>query len=388
MERADFSQDAPGILADLPGNLVAFLPNHLPPELRLSGTLMGQVERARGAIGELAGQARLLDNADLVIEALARREAVLSSRIEGTNTQIGELLLQEALDPPVADDTDLREVLNYLATIRLAQSWLVEGRSMGLPLVKDLHRHLLTGVRGQRSHPGEVRNGAVYIGTKGLGIEAARFVPPPAEQVVPLLEHLLQYVGGEGTYGALIDTALAHYQFETIHPFEDGNGRLGRLLIPLQLFLRGAMDRPLLYLGAFLEAHDEEYRDGLLLVSTQGRWQAWVEFFLEALRASAEDARLRVQRAMDLRDRYEKAVVGVSSSQAALAAIPLVMRQVYVSVRDVERHAVVTYPTARAAIDTLVSIGILVPYARVRGRQLWLAAELLREIYEDAQRVD
>ena len=200
---------------------------------------------------------------------------------------------------------------------------------------------------------------------------------------MPLLEHLLEFIGGEGAYGAIVDTALAHYQFEAIHPFEDGNGRLGRLLIALQLLLRGVMDRPLLYLGAFFEAHDEDYRDGLLLVSTRGRWEAWVEFFLEAVRASAEDARLRVQRAMDLRDRYEKAVVGVSNSQAPLAAIPLVMRQVYVSVGDVERHAMVTYPTARAAIATLVSIGALVPHGRIQGRRLWVAAELLREVYEE-----
>lgn len=139
--------------------------------------MMSQVERARGAIGELAGQARLLDNADLVIEALARREAVLGSRIEGTTTQMGELLLQEALDPPVAEDSDLREVLNYLSTIRLAQAWLAEGRTVGLPLVKDLHSHLLTGVRGERKHPGEVRRGAVFIGARGLEIEEARFVP-------------------------------------------------------------------------------------------------------------------------------------------------------------------------------------------------------------------
>jgi Fic family protein len=364
------------------GGGLAFVPRALPPDIPISRDLLLATERARAAVGELTGQARLVRNLNLIIRPLARREAVLSSRIEGTQTEIRELLLQEAEPTPPAEATDVHEVLNYLDTIELAQQWFADGRPLDKSLIKELHARLMLGVRGEDRHPGAIRASEVYIGNRALGFRGARFVPPPVEHVEPLLDNLIAFALGPDAYGALIDCALAHYQFETIHPFEDGNGRLGRLLIALQLIERRAIDRPLLYLGPYFLEHDADYRDGLLAVSTQGAWTEWIMFFLEAVRASAADARRRVERVLALRDHYQEQIIAGSNSKVPAVALELVMDRVFVSVRDVERFTHTTYPTARAAIDTLTELGILVPHGRVRGRQLWRADELLREVYE------
>jgi Fic family protein len=364
------------------GDALAFLPNRLPPEIPIDRELLLATGRARAVVGELTGQARLIRNINLIIRPLARREAVLSSRIEGTQTEIRDLLLQEAEPVLPAEETDIHEVLNYLATVDLAQQWFAEGRSLDKSLVKELHARLLRGVRGEERSPGALRTREVYIGNRAHGFRDARFVPPPHEHVDALLDDLFRFTRGAPVYGPLIDCAIAHYQFEAIHPFEDGNGRVGRLLIPLQLMDREALDRPLVYLGPYLLSHDAEYRDRLLAVSTSGDWSGWILFMLEATRASAEDARARVDRVLTLRDEYQERVLAASNSKVPAIALDAVLDRVFVSVRDVKDATRTTYPTARAAIEALVSAGILVPHGRVRGRQLWRAEQLLREVYE------
>ena len=269
----------PGKWIPLPEGDLSFVPDPLPPEPLLSGAVLAAVESARGAVSELVGQARLVANVDLISSALARREAVLSSRLEGTQTEIVEVLLQTPDRPPAEEDSDLYEVLNYVDTIRLAQEWLADGRELAPPLIKDLHTRLLAGVRGTHKHPGRYRLKNVYIGNRERGFKAARFIPPPLEHVPALMDDLSTFTSGARAYGPMIDSALVHYQFETIHPFEDGNGRLGRLLIPLHLQQWGVLDRPLLYLSPYMEAHSDEYRDGLLMVSREGAWDAWISSF-------------------------------------------------------------------------------------------------------------
>ncbi|MCA9831774.1 MAG: Fic family protein [Dehalococcoidia bacterium] len=384
MRRENFSATSPGELLSISGDILAFLPTPLPPDLPVSWPLLRQAEATRGAISELAGQARLIENVELVIRALARREAVLSSRMEGTHTEIAEVLAHESVSPSAPNlDPDLDEVLNYLATITLAEQWIGDERDLGVPFIRDLHARLLQGVRGEEKSPGVFRLRNVYIGRKDDGFAGARFVPPPGEHVAMLMDNLVSTMVDPAPFGPLINAAISHYQFETIHPFEDGNGRIGRLLIPLQLMRLGVLDRPLLYLAAAFEKNDRRYRDGLLAVSETGAWLPWIEFFLEMIEAAALDARTRVTNLMTLLADYRERVRNASTSRYALPAVDVVFRRVFVSAALVTREAGGTAPTAKKVIDDLVRVGILEPSARISGTQTWLAREVLDRVYRD-----
>jgi Fic family protein len=294
------------------------------------------------------------------------------------------MLLAEADPrPAVEEDSDLYEVLNYLRALDYGRQWVAEGRPLNLAFLRGLHAELMHGVRGQDRHPGAFRLTHVYIGDRLSGIEEARFVPPPPEQVPPLMEDLATFAARPtATYGPLIDCGVIHYQFEAIHPFEDGNGRLGRLLIPLYLQAAGAMDRPALYLSSYFEARRETYISLLNIVSTRGAWKEWLLFFLDAVRSQAHDSRFRVQRTLDLQLRYRQLAQDVSSSRTALLAVDLIMDRIYVTVSALAKYAGATYPTARSAIDALVTAKILAPYGRVHGAQVWEARELLDQVYQ------
>jgi Fic family protein len=210
---------------------------------------------------------------------------------------------------------------------------------------------------------------------------SARFVPPPPEQVPPLVDNLFGSVDGASVYGPLTDCAIFHYQFETIHPFEDGNGRIGRLLIPLLLQSASVLDRPVLYLSPYLEHHRDAYMDLLWNVSARSDWSAWILFFLEAVHAQSNDSTSRIRRIVDLHRRYEDRVR--TASKTAMLAVDYVMEHPYITVRQIEEYTGTTSPTAKAAIDTLTDLGILSPRGRTRGRYVWVAEELLREVYEE-----
>lgn len=382
MRRTDFSSQAPGQLVPAADGAEAFVPAGLRPEVELSWDLLRAIDDARAVISELTGQARLIKNIDLVIRPLARREAVLSSRIEGTRTEVRDLLLSEAAGEAPEEDTDIYEVFNYLATIDLAQEWFADGRRLDSSLVKELHSRLLLGVRGADKRPGAYRAQDVYIGNRAEGIHKARFIPPPVERIPALMEDWLAFSHEDSVYSPLVDAAIAHYQFEAIHPFEDGNGRLGRLLVPLHLMQEGVLDRPLLYLSPVLLDEDRAYRDGLLAVSTEGAWTEWIIFMLRAMKVAAADALGRVQRVMELHEQYQQKVRTATNSKYPILALELVMDRAFVSVPDVVQFAETTYPTAKSAIETLQSLGVLVPHGRIRGRQIWRAEELLREVYD------
>ncbi|MEO8539519.1 MAG: Fic family protein [bacterium] len=379
MERSEFATEQQEYLVEV-GRGYAFVPPPIPLDLPIPRAMLLKDGDARGALGELVGESRRIEAA-LLLAPLRRREAVLSNVIEGTYTQVEEVLLGEA----TGDSADMRaettEVLRTIDAIEIGQHWLEEGRPLSTSLVLELHAALLRHGRGERRHPGEFRSSQVYLGSPGGNVESARYVPPPPEQVRPLFNELIAFIDRPTVYGPLIDAALMHYQFEAIHPFEDGNGRLGRALIPLFLIGRSVIQTPILYLGAYFAANREQYIELLGAVSKKGAWETWLEFFLEGVIREAREADQRLRRVNALVAKYRPLVSSASRSTSALSALDVAFDQVYLSVGQVASRTGVSVPTARNAIATLESVGFLRLGPRLRGKQYWVAQEVIDELY-------
>lgn len=379
MDRSQFTEAQRQFLVEVPGGC-AFVPPRLPPQVELPRSLLLSDGDARAAVGELVGQSRKLD-ASLLIAPLRRREAVLSNVIEGTYTQVEDVLLGEATGGKRETPAEAIEVLKTLDAIALGQQWLTEGRSLSVGMILELHALLLQSARGAQRHPGEFRQKQVYLGAPGSALPDARYVPPPWEQVRPLMEDLFSFVAGGPVYGPLVDAALLHYQFEAIHPFEDGNGRLGRALISLYWLERKVLPQPLLYLGGFFAKNRDLYIERLSAVSRNDDWVGWIAFFISAVIAEARDAVARLRRIEDLVGKYRARASAASRSNVPLRAIDSVVDRVYVSVGDLVSETSTTPPTARDAIRVLEAIGLLRLGPRVQGKQYWVAEEVIDELY-------
>lgn len=380
MNITEFTEEQAKNLVQGEGAAWAFVPPPIPLDIPLSRTLILKDGDARGAVGELVGEARRLE-ASLLVAPLRRREAVLSNIIEGTYTQVEDVLLGEATAEAVGAGEETTEVLRTIEAIEIGQKWFDEGRLLSTSMILELHAALLRYARGERRNPGAFRKTQVYLGSQGGSIESARYVPPPWEQVRPLVDDLIQFASAP-TYGPLIDAALMHYQFEAIHPFEDGNGRLGRALIPLFLLGRGTLEKPILYLGAYFAAHRDTYIDLLANISKRGEWVPWIEFFLDGVISEAKDADQRLQRIDALVTKYRAAAAAVSRSTAPLLVLDYVIDRVYVSVSDVAKQIATSVPTARKAIGVLEAAEVLRPGPRLSGKQYWVAQEVIDELYE------
>lgn len=382
MRREEFRADCPGELVQISDGW-AFVPEGLPPTVELSWELASSLDRATQSLARLDGQASLIQNRALVMRPLETREAVESARLEGTHTHIAGVLLQQAAGPsgdPI-EASNNQEVINYLCASARGETWLGEGRPVTVHLIRSLHEMLLRGTRGEQRRPGEFRLGQVLIGAQGDTPATARFVPPPPEQVPPLVDGLVEFMGHGDPFPPLIAAGIAHYQFEAIHPFEDGNGRLGRLLIPLHLLGNGGVGRPLVYLSPFFERRRDEYLRLLKAVSTNGAWLAWLSFFLEAVRVQADDARERVTRITALRETYRERAQALRS-KVPTVAIDLVMDRIVVTAPDLAQYARCAYKTAVSALDALRQLGIVAPL-RQGHPQRWWAKELVERVYED-----
>lgn len=293
MRREDFTPDAPGTLLEITtprGETgTAFLPLELPITIPQAPGLARHIERAGIALGNLNGLGHQLPNPWVLINPFIRREALASSRIEGTRADFGQLAIFEAEDRSVDDDPDIQEVLNYVRALDTAwdadAEWITTTQA-----ISAMHAMLMEGVRGKDATPGMFRDVPVFIGRQTDTIRTARFVPPPHHEIPRLVDNLNRYVATDDDTPTLVRLAIAHYQFETIHPFRDGNGRLGRMLVPLYLRYWRILDFPLLYLSEYFERHRETYLDLLYRVSRDGDWSAWITFFLEAIRYQAQDA--------------------------------------------------------------------------------------------------
>jgi Fic family protein len=338
----------------------AFVPHPLPPNppLALAKPTLGLLQLATARLSELKTASLLVPNADLFSYAFVRKEAILSSQIEGIQATLSDLFNYEA-DPNQAG-LDLEEVCNYLDALQFARKQLKnpKGLPVSLRLIKEMHKRLMRGVRGQTKKPGEFRNSQNWIG--GSRPSNANFVPPPKLEMQDCLVALEEYLHATSEESPLIRIALAHVQFETIHPFLDGNGRVGRLLIALLLEEWGLLDARLLYLSLHFKRNQMEYYRLLDGVRTSGDWESWVHFFLEGVCAAAQEAVLSSQKLFQLIDKDRKKLL--ESPKAVVPAIrlfELLPNHPAITINQVVELLETTKPTAGKAIDVLVNLGIL-----------------------------
>ena len=366
MRREDFTADAPGRLVVAPEGHLAYVPDPLPPQFALELSTVNLLADAERALGELKGVGQRLPNPHLLINPFLRREAVLSSRIEGTTTGLQQLLLFETAPSDEPGDSDVREVANYVAALELGFS-LLEKLPVSLCLIREVHERLMQDVRGQEQRPGEFRHIPNLIGHRGATPDTARFVPPPVKEMHAALHDLERYIGERrDDLPFLIQLALVHYQFEVIHPFMDGNGRVGRLLIALQLRERAYLPQPLLYLSAYFEYHRDAYRDHLLAVSRSGTWTEWIDFFLQGVAEQSTDTVQRSYQLLDLLQRYQSWALSTTRSANLARLVELVLVRPVISISNVEEWLGVTQPGASRLVQQLVDRGIL---EEVTGRQ-------------------
>jgi Fic family protein len=361
LRREEFASDAPGRLVKAPEGHGTFEPDPLPPPPEAVGLdfpLACRLSEADKALGELAGTGRMLPNPHLLIRPFLRREAVLSSRIEGTITRLDQLFLFEAEPEHVSHPSDVAEVANYVHALEYGLERLRRMPLM-LRLIREVHQKLMEGLRGGHKRPGEFRQCGVMIGREGQGYGDARFVPPQHTALDGLLRDFEEFLNAPGELPVVVQLALAHYQFEAIQPFMDGNGRVGRLLITLMLCARGVLPQPLLYLSAFFEQHEQEYKDLLLEVSRRGAWREWVDFFARGVTEQARDAVRRAGRLLDLGQAHRQRVAAATRSASAVRLLDELLASPYITVSRAAAVLGQSYPAAQKNVDKLVKAGVL-----------------------------
>ncbi|MEM7305177.1 MAG: Fic family protein [Planctomycetota bacterium] len=358
-QRADITGRA-GRYVPQSGGHRTFSPAPLPPDppLVLDGPLQVQLSAADRALGRLDGSVQTLPNPDLFVFMYVRKEAVLSSQIEGTQSSLHDLLAAEAdLLTPLPNDVD--EVVNYVAAMKHGLSRLDE-LPVSVRLIRETHERLLRGVRGGKLTPGELRQTQSWIGPSGCGLNNATFVPPPPQDVPEALAQLERFLHDGDDLPDLIKIGLAHAQFETIHPFLDGNGRVGRLLITFLLTERLLLAKPVLYLSHFFKRHRSEYYDRLQAVRDRGDWEAWLEFFLRGVTNVCAEAAETARRILELRELHRARITEELDRSAAKGhrVLESLFDRPIVSVADVQEITGTTYVAANNLTRRMGELGI------------------------------
>lgn len=374
MVPGDFAADQRANLQQLPGGIWAYVPPPAPASFALPPKLINALAEASRAIGDLDGTGRHLPNPHLLIGPYLRREAVLSSRIEGTQTGLSQLLMFEA-DSSEPTQDDAREVRNYVLALETGIERLPK-LPLSLRLVRELHARLMEGVRGGKKDPGEFRSFQNYVGPKGAPVEQATYVPPPVPELDRLLSDWELFLHRQDDIPLLLRCAWMHYQFESMHPFIDGNGRIGRLLIPLLLIDRRALTQPLLYVSAHLERNRDAYYEALMAGRLRGDLDPWFELFLTAVTAQALEATTTAERLSALRGRYHD-VFAKSRSPIVRKLTDEIFGRLIVNVPDIARRFRVSQPAAQSAVNALVEHGILREVTGRKRKRSYLATEIV-----------
>jgi Fic family protein len=365
-----------------PGSYTAFVPAPLPPKLEWTPRLIRALSDADRLIGKLAGEGGRLPNPHVLMRPFVKREAVLSSKIEGTQATLGEMLAAEAGVAVDRSPEDLREVGNYVVALEHGIIRLKE-LPLCVRIVRELHEKLMTGVRGHQATPGRFRKIQNWIGKPGSTPATASFVPPPPEAVEDCLAAWERFIH-DSDLPPLVTIALAHYQFEAIHPFLDGNGRVGRLLITLFLIERQVLPTPLLYLSAFFEAARRDYYEGLRGVSEHGAWSDWIEYFLLGVARMSEDALSRASRMNGKLAEWQKTVAG-DSTNAPLRVVELLAANPFITAKGAAEKLSFAFTTAQRAIERLDRLGIVKQVGDAKRDRVYCAKALLDILEEPAR---
>jgi Fic family protein len=349
-----------GTFRKQPGGFEAFVPTTFPPtDLRLD-LLVDQMEKANLALGRLVGSAEILPDPDLFVFMYIRREAVLSSQIEGTEASLVDLLEYEAHLERGDRRIDVREITNYIAALRYGLE-RISALPLSLRLIREIHEKLMTGVRGGEPSktPGEFRRSQNWIGGPSPG--AARFVPPPVQEMNESLYELEAFLHADSELPTLIRVAIAHAHFETVHPFLDGNGRVGRLLITFMLVHEKILSEPILYLSIFFKRYRQDYYDRLQAIREKGDWEGWLAFFLEGVRAVSTEATATAIQIVRLREetRVEISQKLGRRTGSALELLEYLFRNPVVDVRRVKEVTRLSQPAANSLTNVMAEVGIL-----------------------------
>lgn len=355
-----------------PGGHQAFIPNPLPPEpaLEIDGEMQALLSRADRALGRLDGSIRTLPNPDLFIFMYVRKEAVLSSQIEGTQSSLNDILEVEADIFDSERPRDVDEVLNYVRAMNHGLERLAV-----LPLsnrmIREIHNVLLSGVRGGNAQPGEWRKIQNWIGPQGCTLKEASFVPPPPQQLEEILGQFENFLHDE-SLPALLQIGMAHAQFETIHPFLDGNGRVGRLLIAFMLYQKGILETPVLYISHYFKKYRQQYYEHLQSVRENCSWDTWLKFFLQGIYEVSQEATETSRKIVDLREEHRMLIAEHFGRVAgnAMQVLETLYQRPYIKVQDIQELTNVSYPAANQLMSKFVEHGLLTEVTgQARNRQ-------------------
>ncbi len=338
----------------------AFIPSSLPPDppLKIDGEIQKLLSRADIALARLDGIGHVMPDINLFIAMYVKKEALLSSQIEGTQASLQDLFVYEDGDA-ISNVNDVSDVVNYVKALNHGIERL-DDLPMSIRLIREIHEILMEGVRGGERKPGEFKKTQNWIGPPGCILKDAIFIPPPPHETMEAMGKLEHYIHGSDVLPVLIDSALIHYQFETIHPFLDGNGRLGRLLITFYLYWKKVLNRPLLYISYYFKRNRQEYYDRLQMVRNTGDYEQWITFFLKGVTETADAAMETAKKILELQRRHrrflwEKRI----SSPIAVGLLENLFSKPYVSVRDVAEEFEISFQAASTIISQFEKAGIL-----------------------------
>ena len=338
----------------------AFIPNPLPPDppLALDAPLLGLLEDAVSELGRLDGVAKVIPDPDFFVGMFVRREAVLSSQIEGTQSTLEDLLEREIESDEGDPHSDVLDLVNYVQAMNYGLE-RIETLPLSLRLIREIHRELLRDGRGSIATPGEFRRAQNWIGPAGASLAQATFVPPPVPDMTEALHSFEKFLHDDGHYPTLIAVGLAHAQFETIHPFLDGNGRVGRLLNTFLLVHRGMLRQPLLYLSHFFKLHRTEYYDRLMAVRQRGDWEGWIRFFLEGVLQTAREATKTAEQLFELREAHRGVIIQNNLGPNGLKLLSHLFQRPLVNINLVASLIESTFPTASRLVSSFEAMGLL-----------------------------
>lgn len=377
MDPSDFKSSSAGKCIKTLKDYWAFVPNPLPPQIDYDRKIIQLLSEADRLLGELSGTGRLLPNPYLLIAPYIRREAVSSSRIEGTQASLNDLFFFEAAKFEKPKVPDVQEVRNYVRAMEYGFERLKK-LPVSIRLICEIHKILMEGVRGKRAAPGEIRRSQNWIGPPVCSLNESTYVPPPVDEMKQALSDWEKYLHSNSDEPPLVQCALMHYQFEAIHPFLDGNGRIGRLLITFFLCERGCLNQPLLYLSAFFDKFRDEYYSRLLAISQRGDWHGWIEFFLRGVASQSREAVSDAKKILELHSEYQKRLEGTKKiPESARRLIDEIFLNPVVSISSLSNKWNIPFNSVKTGVLRLTGLDVLREVSGRKRNKLFFAPRLI-----------